>query len=169
MPVRVIVKIGRICANPYPLNFCDLNLRFLCHKVFPISVPSRYYLRRRAYTPMPASDKKIVGFNVGINVGEVAAHTVFHVHVHLIAAHAGICAGGSGATRPPTATLCFNAHCKHWPCPTTQLEAVESVTKVVRHGRYVTFELAEVAVPRNLFREILRLIDDLRPRSPARC
>jgi hypothetical protein len=46
------------------------------------------------------------------------------------------------------------------------LEAVESVTKVVRHGRYVTFELAEVAVPRNLFREILRLIDDLRP-SPT--
>ncbi len=37
-------------------------------------------------------------------------------------------------------------------------------TKVVRHGRYVTFRLAEVAAPRNLFREILRLIDDLRPR-----
>ncbi len=32
--------------------------------------------------------------------------------------------------------------------------------KVVRHGRYVTFQLAEVAVPRNLFREILRRIDD---------
>ena len=41
--------------------------------------------------------------------------------------------------------------------------------KVVRHGRYVTFQVAEVAVPRNLFREILRLIDDLRPRTPARC
>jgi hypothetical protein len=38
--------------------------------------------------------------------------------------------------------------------------------KVVRHGRYVTFQLAEVAVPRDLFREILRLIDDLR-RRPA--
>ncbi len=35
-----------------------------------------------------------------------------------------------------------------------------------RHGRYVTFQLAEVAVPRNLFREILRRIDDLRPRPP---
>jgi fumarate reductase subunit C len=33
--------------------------------------------------------------------------------------------------------------------------------KVVRHGRYVTFQLAEVVVPRNLFREILRLIDGL--------
>ena len=37
--------------------------------------------------------------------------------------------------------------------------------KVVRHGRYVTFQLAEVAVPRDLFREILRLIDGLRPSS----
>ncbi len=36
--------------------------------------------------------------------------------------------------------------------------------KMVNHGRYVSFHLAEVAVPRNLFREFLRLIDDLRPR-----
>ena len=36
--------------------------------------------------------------------------------------------------------------------------------KVVSHGRYVTFQLAEVAVPRNLFREILRRIEELRPR-----
>ena len=33
--------------------------------------------------------------------------------------------------------------------------------KVVRHGRYVTFQLAEVAVPKDLFRKILRLIDVL--------
>ena len=36
--------------------------------------------------------------------------------------------------------------------------------KVVRHGRYVTFQLAEVAVSRRLFTEILRLIDGLRPK-----
>ncbi len=40
--------------------------------------------------------------------------------------------------------------------------------KVVRHDRYVTFQLAEVAVSRDLFRKILSLIDDLRPRlAPA--
>ena len=40
--------------------------------------------------------------------------------------------------------------------------------KVVRHGRYVTFQLAEVAVPRSLFQKILRLIDGLRGRpAPA--
>ncbi len=30
--------------------------------------------------------------------------------------------------------------------------------KVARHGRYVTFQLAEVAVPRELFANILRLL-----------
>ncbi len=35
--------------------------------------------------------------------------------------------------------------------------------KVVRHGRYATFQLAEVAISRALFAEILRLIDRLQP------
>ncbi len=34
---------------------------------------------------------------------------------------------------------------------------------IVRHGRYITFQLAEIAIPRTLFVEILRLIDGLRP------
>jgi hypothetical protein len=37
---------------------------------------------------------------------------------------------------------------------------------VVTHSRYVAFQMAEVAVSRMLFAEILRLITDLRPRSP---
>jgi hypothetical protein len=40
--------------------------------------------------------------------------------------------------------------------------------KVVRHARYAVFQIAEVAVPRELFNQILRLIDGLRPRpAPA--
>ncbi len=35
--------------------------------------------------------------------------------------------------------------------------------KIVRHGRYITFQLAEVAIRRSLFANILRLIDGLRP------
>ena len=38
--------------------------------------------------------------------------------------------------------------------------------KIVRHGRYVTFQLAEVAVSKSLFQKILGLIDALR-RRPA--
>ena len=36
--------------------------------------------------------------------------------------------------------------------------------KVVRHGRYITFQLAEVAVSCALFDEILWLISGLRPK-----
>ena len=35
--------------------------------------------------------------------------------------------------------------------------------KVVRHGRYITLQMAEVAILKTLFVEILRLIDRLRP------
>jgi hypothetical protein len=33
----------------------------------------------------------------------------------------------------------------------------------VSHGRYVAFQMAEIAIPKNLFAEILRLIAELRP------
>jgi hypothetical protein len=38
--------------------------------------------------------------------------------------------------------------------------------RILRYGRYVVFQLAEVAVPRALFGEILRRIDGLRPKPP---
>ena len=43
-------------------------------------------------------------------------------------------------------------------------ELIKIGAKEVRHGRYVTFRLAEVAVPRSLFQQILELINDLRRR-----
>jgi hypothetical protein len=40
--------------------------------------------------------------------------------------------------------------------------------KVVTHGRYVTFQMAEIAVPRQMFVDILSLIARLRaPPAPA--
>jgi len=41
------------------------------------------------------------------------------------------------------------------------------VAKVVTHSRYVTFQIAEVAFPRRLFRSILRRISRLGPLAPA--
>jgi len=35
--------------------------------------------------------------------------------------------------------------------------------KAASHGRYVAFQMAEVAIPRQMFQEILRLIVELRP------
>jgi hypothetical protein len=40
--------------------------------------------------------------------------------------------------------------------------------KVISHGRYVAFQMAEVAIPRTLFADILRLIAELRPRPIQR-
>ncbi len=55
---------------------------------------------------------------------------------------------------------------EHWSLTTLREKLVKIGAKVVSHGRYVTFQLAEVTAPRNLFRKILSLIDDLR-RRPA--
>ena len=63
-------------------------------------------------------------------------------------------------------TLALPKEVEHWSMTTLRDKLVKIGAKVVRHGRYVTFQLAEVAVPRDLFRKILSLIDDLR-RRPA--
>jgi hypothetical protein len=63
-------------------------------------------------------------------------------------------------------TLALPKEVEHWSMTTLREKLVRIGAKVVRHGRYVTFQLAEVAVPRGLFEIILRLIDDLR-RRPA--
>jgi hypothetical protein len=65
-------------------------------------------------------------------------------------------------------TLALPKEVEDWSLTTLREKLVKIGAKVVSHGRYVTFQLAEVAVPRDLFRRILRLIDDLRPRrAPA--
>ncbi len=52
---------------------------------------------------------------------------------------------------------------EHWSLTTLPEKLVEIGAKVMHHARYITFQLAEVAVPRIQFTEILRLIDRLRP------
>jgi Transposase DDE domain group 1 len=49
-----------------------------------------------------------------------------------------------------------------WSLTTLREKLVKIGARIVRHGRYVIFQLAEVAVPRVLFAEILRRIDRLR-------
>ena len=41
--------------------------------------------------------------------------------------------------------------------------------RIVRHGRSVTFQVAEVMVPRGLFEKVLSVIAALRPLPPAPC
>ena len=63
-------------------------------------------------------------------------------------------------------TLALPEEVEHWTLTTLREKLVKIGARIVRHGRYVVFQLAEVAVPRVLFAEILRRIDRLRPRPP---
>ncbi len=60
-------------------------------------------------------------------------------------------------------TLTSPKDVEHWSLTTLREKLIKIGAKVVRHGRYITFQLAEVAISRSLFATILRLIDGLRP------
>ena len=53
---------------------------------------------------------------------------------------------------------------EHWSLTSLREKLIKIGARIVSHGRYVVFQMAEVAVPSALFAEILRLIDRLRPR-----
>ena len=59
-------------------------------------------------------------------------------------------------------TLALPDEVAQWSLTTLREKLVKIGARIVRHGRYVVFQLAEVAVPRALFAAILRRIDRLR-------
>ena len=59
-------------------------------------------------------------------------------------------------------TLALAKETEHWSLTTLREKLIKIGAKIVSHGRYVTFQMAEVAVPKNLFQDILRLIERLR-------
>ncbi len=65
-------------------------------------------------------------------------------------------------------TLALPEAVKQWSLTSLRDKLVKIGAKIVRHGRYVIFQRAEVAVPKELFQQILQPIDGLRPRpAPA--
>ena len=56
---------------------------------------------------------------------------------------------------------------KHWSLTTLREKLVKIGAKVVTHARYVTFQMAEVAIPIPLFAAILRRIRRLAPPLPV--
>jgi len=50
---------------------------------------------------------------------------------------------------------------RHWSLTTLRDKLIKIGAKVVRHSRYTTFQMAEVAVSRNLFHDILRRVRSL--------
>jgi len=62
-------------------------------------------------------------------------------------------------------TLATPEPIKDWSLTTLKEKLIKIGAKVVGHARYVAFQMAEVAIPRNLFADILRMIAELRPGS----
>jgi hypothetical protein len=60
--------------------------------------------------------------------------------------------------------LALQEEVEQWSLTTLREKLVKIGARIVRHGRHVVFQLAEVAVPRARFAEILRRNDRLRPR-----
>jgi hypothetical protein len=63
-------------------------------------------------------------------------------------------------------SLALPREVESWSLTTLREKLVKIGARIVRHGRYVVFQLAEVAVPRALFAKILRRIERLRPQPP---
>jgi hypothetical protein len=65
-------------------------------------------------------------------------------------------------------TLAMPKTAEPWSLTSLREKLIKIGAKVVSHGRYVTFQMAEAAVPRQMFAEILSLIARLRsPPAPA--
>ena len=65
-------------------------------------------------------------------------------------------------------TLAMPKTAEPWSLTSLREKLIKIGAKVISHGRYVTFQMAEVAVPKQMFREILSLIAQLRaPPAPA--
>ena len=63
-------------------------------------------------------------------------------------------------------TLALPEAVKHWSLASLREKLVKIGARIVGHGRYVTFQMAKVAVSGGLFGEILRLIAQL-PAPPV--
>ena len=55
---------------------------------------------------------------------------------------------------------------KDWSLTSLKDKLIKIGAKVMSHGRYIAFQMAEVAIPRQMFQDILRLIAELRPQPP---
>lgn len=65
-------------------------------------------------------------------------------------------------------TLALPEAVAQWSLTSLRENLVKIGAKVVHHARYAVFQMAEVAVPKDLFEKILRLIEDCNHDRPQR-
>jgi hypothetical protein len=66
-------------------------------------------------------------------------------------------------------TLALPKEVAQWSTTTLRERLVKLGARIVRHGRSITFQMAEVMVPRDLFQAILAAIAALRPVPHVQC
>ncbi len=66
-------------------------------------------------------------------------------------------------------TLALPDKMESWSLTIIRDKVVKIGAKVIAPAHYTVFQMAEVAVPRDLFHRILDMIGSLRPRKPAPC
>ncbi|MDP7649968.1 MAG: transposase [Candidatus Thalassarchaeaceae archaeon] len=59
--------------------------------------------------------------------------------------------------------LCLPKAVKHWSLRSLQVKFIKIGGRLVRHARRLMFQLAEVAVPEEVFRQVLERIGGLHP------
>jgi hypothetical protein len=85
--------------------------------------------------------------------------TAVRLQLHTLAYNFANCLG----------TMVLPTAVAEWSLTSLREKVVKIGAKVIAHGRYLVFQMAEVAVPRELFRAILHRIAGMRPPVVARC
>jgi hypothetical protein len=120
--------------------------------------------RRAPRASPPATDKRRVSLRITLGYRQRAgdpdsdlkslleALTAARLHLFALAYNLGNCLRQSALPRS----------IRIWSLTTLREKLVKNGAKVVTHAKYVVFQLAEVAVPRQLFAAILERIGRLR-------
>jgi len=107
MPDRLKILTNRLAYAVYdtsPVTALHMLLLPRRHAAsyFDLEAPERRAIEEllsRARELVLSRDPSINGFNIGINVGEVAGQTIFHCHYHLIPRRRGDVSNPRGGVR----------------------------------------------------------------------
>jgi len=150
-PRRVVAKVEWHPGEPYPrVGFIVTNLARPAKRVVT------FYNQRGSAEQWIKEGKNAIKWT-RLSCRTFAANAV-RLQLHALAYNLGNFAR----------TLAMPKAAEPWSLTSLREKLIKIGAKVVRHGRYVTFQMAEVAVSRLMFRDILMLIARLRaPPAPA--
>ena len=103
---KAIEKLGTVAAfnDGFPVTEGHLLILPLRHAADGFSMTEQEIrdsesLIRILAEKIRTNDPSVTGFNIGMNIGESAGQTVFHVHIHLIPRRDGDCDNPRGGIR----------------------------------------------------------------------